>query len=98
MTMDLFQNFFKGKKILVTGDTGFKGSWICIWLLELGAEVHGYALPPKTPDDNFVRTRLSSLINHKDGDIRDAATFSKFYNSVKPDIALHLAAQPLVLQ
>ncbi|MBL7935836.1 MAG: CDP-glucose 4,6-dehydratase, partial [Bacteroidia bacterium] len=50
--LDLFSGIFKGKKILVTGDTGFKGSWMCIWLKELGADVYGYALAPLTEKDN----------------------------------------------
>ncbi|MBP6757287.1 MAG: CDP-glucose 4,6-dehydratase, partial [Bacteroidia bacterium] len=65
--LDLFNNTFKNKKILVTGDTGFKGSWMCIWLKELGADVYGYALPPATKKDNFVTTKLSEKINHQDG-------------------------------
>ncbi len=96
--MDLFNKFFKGKKILVTGDTGFKGSWLCIWLNELGADVHGYALPPKTSDDNFIKTNLAKLIHHQDGDVRNRESFKIFFNQVKPEIAFHLAAQPLVLQ
>jgi CDP-glucose 4,6-dehydratase len=95
--MDLFNNFFKGKKILVTGDTGFKGSWMCIWLSELGAEVIGYALPPKTPDDNFVKAGLSKVIRHHDGDVRNPDDLKKIFKEERPDIAFHLAAQSLVL-
>ncbi len=96
--LQLFDNVFHGKRVLITGDTGFKGSWLAIWLLEMGAEVYGYALPPKTEKDNFVTTDLSSRITHENGDIRDLAHFSTFFNKVKPDIAFHLAAQPLVLE
>jgi CDP-glucose 4,6-dehydratase len=95
--MDLFNNFFKGKKILITGDTGFKGSWLCTWLLELGAEVSGYALPVKTPEDNFVKCNLKNKIKHFDGDIRDRSALEKVFKEVKPEIAFHLAAQALVL-
>ncbi len=95
--MDLFNNFYKGKKILITGDTGFKGSWLCIWLTELGAEVYGYALPPRTKDDNFVKSNLEKIIHHQDGDIRDLELLRKTFNQVKPDITFHLAAQALVL-
>lgn len=95
--MDLFNNFFKGKKILITGDTGFKGSWLCIWLNELGADVYGYALPPKTSHDNFNKTNLGKMIQHQDGDVRDIDSLKKFFNLVKPEITFHLAAQALVL-
>jgi len=95
--MDLFNNFFKGKKVLITGDTGFKGSWLCIWLTELGAEVHGYALPPKTLQDNFVKASLQNVIQHHDGDVRDGDHLKSIFNKVKPEIAFHMAAQALVL-
>ena len=95
---DCFSGIYKNKKILVTGDTGFKGSWLCIWLKELGAEVYGYALPPQQKEDNFVRCGLDSLISHTDGDIRDYDLFLRYVKEVQPDIAFHLAAQPLVLE
>jgi CDP-glucose 4,6-dehydratase len=95
---ELFKDIFKNKKILITGDTGFKGSWLAIWLLELGADVYGYALPPKTVNDNFVVTGLNKKIKHIDGDIRDLESLTKFFNSIKPEFAFHLAAQPLVLE
>lgn len=88
---------FKGKRILITGDTGFKGSWLSILLLELGAEVFGYALDPTSSDDNFVRCKLQKAFKHKKGDIRDAAAFKRFLNEVKPEFVFHLAAQALVL-
>jgi CDP-glucose 4,6-dehydratase len=96
--LDLFNNTFKNKKILVTGDTGFKGSWMCIWLKELGADVYGYALPPLTKKDNFVTTNLSEKINHQDGDVRNLGQLKSYFNTVQPDIAFHLAAQPLVIE
>jgi CDP-glucose 4,6-dehydratase len=92
-----FFGVFRNKKILITGDTGLKGSWLSIWLLELGAEVFGYALPPKTLRDNYVTSRLEERIKHQDGDIRDYEKFYKFAADIKPDIAFHLAAQPLVI-
>lgn len=95
--MDLFNNFFKGKKVLITGDTGFKGSWLCIWLTELGAEVYGYALPPKTIQDNFVKANLAKIVRHHDGDIRNGEEVKKVFNLARPEIAFHMAAQSLVL-
>ena len=96
--MNQFGNVFKNKKILITGDTGFKGSWLAIWLKELGAEIYGYALPPKRPTDNFVTCGLEKKIVHIDGDIRDINKLKDLFSEVKPDIAFHLAAQPLVLE
>jgi CDP-glucose 4,6-dehydratase len=95
--IDLFSTQYKNKKILLTGDTGFKGYWMSIWLLELGAEVYGYALAPLTEKDNFVTTGLKSKMKHIDSDIRNLADLKKFFAEVQPDIAFHLAAQPLVI-
>ena len=95
--MDLFKDFYKGKTVLVTGDTGFKGSWLSIWLHELGAEVYGYALAAKTQQDNFIKTNLAKVIRHYDGDVRDGDTLKKVFNEVKPELVFHLAAQALVL-
>jgi CDP-glucose 4,6-dehydratase len=95
--LDLFSNTYRGKKVLLTGDTGFKGSWMAIWLRELGAEVYGYALPPLTKQDNYVSTGLADKIHHKDGDVRDLDTLKQYFKHVQPDMAFHLAAQPLVI-
>lgn len=95
--MELFKNVFRNKKVLITGDTGFKGSWLGIWLTELGAEVFGYALPPKTRQDNYVTTKLDEKIKHEEGDIRDREHLQKFFYETQPDFAFHLAAQPLVI-
>lgn len=95
--MNLFNNIYKNKKVLITGDTGFKGSWLAIWLLELGAEVYGYSLPPVSLQDNYERTKLATRIKHLDGDVREIENMQKYFNQVQPDIAFHLAAQPLVL-
>jgi len=94
----LFNGVFGNKKVIITGDTGFKGSWLAIWLKELGADVFGYALPPKTPKDNFVSANLHTIIKHEDGDVRDGKHLLKFFDEVKPDIAFHLASQPLVIE
>jgi CDP-glucose 4,6-dehydratase len=92
----MFENTFKNKKVLVTGHTGFKGSWLCIWLRELGAEVVGFALEPYTKEDNFVVSRLQDLISHNIGDIRDFNTLKKVFASHRPEFVFHLAAQALV--
>ena len=91
-----FSGIYKDKRILITGDTGFKGSWLAIWLKELGAHVYGYALPPKS-DGNFVKCGLINCINHQDGDIRDGESLLGFFQQVQPDMAFHLAAQAIVL-
>jgi len=93
----LFGGIYNKKRVLITGDTGFKGSWLAIWLKQMGAEVYGYALPPKTEKDNFVVCSVKEIINHEDGDIRDKDHFLRFFRRVNPHIAFHLAAQPLVL-
>ena len=94
----MFSNIFRGKKIFITGDTGFKGSWLSIWLMHLGAKVYGYALPSKREEDNYVLCNLDSMITHYDGDVRDKEYFINIFQKTNPDIAFHLAAQPLVLQ
>lgn len=94
---ELFNNVYEGKRVLVTGDTGFKGSWLAIWLKELGADVYGYSLPPKTERDNYVSCNISARIHHEDGDIRDKVHLTKYVEKVEPELAFHLAAQPLVI-
>ncbi len=92
-----FKNVYGGKRILVTGHTGFKGSWLCEWLLSLDAEVHGLALPPPTRPSLFSQLRLAKRIaSHRIGDIRDLATVKDVVRRVRPDFVFHLAAQPLV--
>ena len=88
--------FFSGKRVLITGDTGFKGSWLAIWLHSLGAKVLGYALPPESKESHFALTGLDSLITHVKGDIRDAQRFRKVVQKFQPEILFHLAAQSLV--
>lgn len=88
---------YSGKTVLVTGDTGFKGSWLSLWLSKLGANVVGLGLPPVTQDDNFIITGLGSKIQHIDGDIRDPEVVSDIIRDKRPDFVFHLAAQALVL-
>lgn len=87
---------YNGKKVLITGHTGFKGSWLSIWLNELGAEVVGYALDVKSPEDNFALSGISDSIVDIRSDIRDLDALKHVFEIYKPDMVFHLAAQPLV--
>ena len=88
---------YHGRRVLVTGHTGFKGSWLCEWLLALGAEVHGFALEPPTEPALFDRLGLAKRIaSHTVGDIRDRGALAKAVAAADPDFVFHLAAQPLV--
>jgi len=91
-----FGDFFEEKKVLITGHTGFIGSWLAICLNELGAKVTGYSLPPYTKDDNFVVTNLQEKLMNNFGDIRDFDNLLKVFRTAQPDIIYHLAAQPIV--
>ena len=88
--------FFKGKKIFITGHTGFKGSWLAYILYLSGAKIAGYSLKPKNRYDNFYLLKLDKKILSYFGDIRDKKKLSDKINEFKPDIIFHLAAQPLV--
>ena len=90
-------NFYKNKKILITGDTGFKGSWLSFILINLGAEVYGYSLPPKSKDDLYLKLNLSNRINHLDGNLLDKERLNLYINQIEPEIVFHLAAQSLVI-
>jgi len=91
-----FGDFYRGKTVLVTGHTGFKGSWLTIWLTHLGAKVIGYALEPPSEPSNFAACRLEKRITHVHADIRDYARLEKTFQEYRPDIVFHLAAQSLV--
>jgi CDP-glucose 4,6-dehydratase len=92
----LFNNLFEGKTVLVTGHTGFKGSWLAIWLRELGAKVVGYALEPYTESDNFVVSQVGNRITSIIGDIRDYEKLKSVFDGHQPEIVFHMAAQSLV--
>ena len=97
MEIDIFDNFFRGKKVLVTGHTGFKGSWLSIWLHELGAEVIGVGLDPYSERDNFVLSGIGSKIKADiRTDICNEQKIKEIFAEYQPEIVFHLAAQPLV--
>lgn len=89
-------NTYKNKKVFITGHTGFKGSWLALWLTLLGAKVKGYALEPYTDPSNFIAINLDSKVESEIGDILDREKLNKSISDFKPDIIFHLAAQPLV--
>lgn len=89
-------SFYQGKKIFVTGHTGFKGSWLCKILANLGADVTGYSLKPPTEPSLFEIAGIAGDIHSVIGDIRDYAALKKAFDAAQPEIVLHLAAQPIV--
>lgn len=91
-----FNEIYKGKRVLVTGHTGFKGSWLSLWLSLLGAEVYGIALAPRTENDHFLVSRLGSLMDDNRCDIRDRSALGEHFKRIRPEIVFHLAAQALV--
>ena len=90
------QAFWHGKRVFLTGHTGFKGSWLSIWLVSLGAEVKGYALNPPTAPSLFNEAKVGSIMDSQIGDIRDQDALYDSMTSFSPDILIHTAAQPLV--
>lgn len=94
----VMKEFYKGKKVLVTGHTGFKGSWLCKILIEMGAEVIGYALEPITTPSLFNITNLSQRMTSYIGDIRDFDYLYQVFEKEQPEVIFHLAAQPIVLE
>ncbi len=92
----MFSNIFNRKKIIITGHTGFKGSWLTLWLLSLGAEICGISLKPTTNPSHFELLNLRKKISHNIIDIRNYNKIDKVINKFKPNYIFHLAAQPLV--
>lgn len=92
----MFNNTYKNKSVLITGHTGFKGTWLTLWLLKLGANVSGYSDRIPTEPSLFKDAEVSKEIKHFIGDIRDIKRLESCVSQVKPDIIFHLAAQPLV--
>ncbi|MDE1169760.1 MAG: CDP-glucose 4,6-dehydratase [Verrucomicrobium sp.] len=91
-----FADVYRGRRVLVTGHTGFKGAWLSEWLLGLGAQVEGLALPPPTDPALFDQLGLAGRMKHRLGDIRDQALVEAAVREAAPDFVFHLAAQPLV--
>jgi CDP-glucose 4,6-dehydratase len=92
----VFDDVYRGERVLITGDTGFKGSWLTAWLDHLGAEVHGFALPPERAPNHFTELRLSARIHHTDGDVRVFDEIEAAVRETQPTVVFHLAAQALV--
>lgn len=93
----LFNGIFQGKTVFLTGHTGFKGSWLALWLQELGANVVGYSLPAPTQPSNFICSNVEQGMTHITGDVRNFDLLREHLQKHQPEIVFHLAAQPLVL-
>lgn len=93
---DFGLDFYQGKKVLVTGHTGFKGTWMCAMLLQAGAQVTGYALNPPTKPSVYELSGMDAKINSVLGDIRDLEHLQKVFDEAQPEIVIHMAAQPIV--
>lgn len=92
----LDQSYWKGRRVFLTGHTGFKGTWLGYWLTTMGAKVHGYSLAPVTNPSMFELLQLDQLLVHHIGDIRESASLSRALEECDPEVVLHLAAQPIV--
>ena len=91
-------NFYKGKKVFITGHTGFKGSWLSRILINAGAIVTGYSLEPDSKPNLFKIAEIEKNIKHIVGDIRDLKSMQNAFDEAEPEIVFHLAAQPLVIE
>lgn len=96
MKSDINPAFWQGKRVFVTGHTGFKGSWLCLWLEKLGAVVQGYALDPPTDVSLFEQARVATGMQSQISDIRDSEALASSMIRFQPEIVIHMAAQPLV--
>ena len=92
----MFRDIYKDKKVLITGHTGFKGSWLTVWLLKLGAKIIGISKDIPTTPSMFEELKLEDKIEHHFEDIRDLERIKEIIDSSKPDFIFHLAAQPIV--
>jgi CDP-glucose 4,6-dehydratase len=91
-----FSNYYKGRKVFLTGHTGFKGAWLALWLHSLGAEVTGYSLAPQSDPNLFEAADVAGRIRHIDGDILDAEALDRAMAESSPEVVFHLAAQALI--
>jgi CDP-glucose 4,6-dehydratase len=87
--------FWRGRRVFLTGHTGFKGSWLALWLTRMGAEVTGFSLPAESPS-LFEQARIGELVHHVEGDVRDLRAVEAAMAQSRPEVVFHLAAQPLV--
>lgn len=93
---DFAMDFYKDRKVLVTGHTGFKGTWMCMLLVQAGAKVTGYALEPPTDPGVFKLSGIEGKINSVTGDVRDLSHLQKVFDEAQPEVVIHMAAQPIV--
>lgn len=89
-------DFWKGKRVFLTGHTGFKGSWLCLWLHRMGAKVTGYALPPPTDPSLFEMARIAEVVDSRTGNVCDLPALEAALREAQPEIVIHMAAQSLV--
>ena len=92
----MFKDIYRNKKIMVTGNTGFKGSWLTVWLLKLGADLYGISKDIPTKPSMFEELGLINKISHFEKDVRDLESVKRIIDEIKPDFLFHLAAQSLV--
>src|SRR5262249_2735931 len=90
--------FWNGRRVLLTGHTGFKGSWLSLWLHALGAEVTGYALEPPTRPNLFEQAGVAAVVHSEFADIRDFSRLKAAIGACRPDVVIHMAAQSVVLR
>jgi CDP-glucose 4,6-dehydratase len=93
----MFDNFFHDKRVFVTGHTGFKGAWLCLWLHHLGARITGYSLHPPTEPNLYRLAEVNELVHSVTGDVRDPALLAEALRDAAPEIVIHMAAQAIVL-
>ena len=94
--MVIHKDFWKGRKVLITGHTGFKGSWLCLWLNSMGANVYGIGLSPLTDHSIYKYARIADIVDSNISDIRNFNKIKELFDQINPEIVFHMAAQPLV--